>query len=143
MAVPVDKLAATVREGVAAISVGADSALAELVARASQAEADRVDVERRWLADVERLSADMARLREERDAQLKITQNVYELLVEAKRERNCAEARCARLQQALVAMVYVHPCNCGDGIPLGACARCRAVSVLGFDPAKWPNGAAS
>lgn len=39
------------------------------------------------------------------------------------------------LRQALTAMVYVHPCNCGQGIPDGACARCRAVVVLGFDPA--------
>jgi hypothetical protein len=39
--------------------------------------------------------------------------------------------------EALVAMVYVHPCNCGDGIPEGACARCRAVRVLGFDPSDY------
>jgi len=39
------------------------------------------------------------------------------------------------LREALVAMVYVHPCQCGDGIPKGQCARCRAVKVLGFDSA--------
>jgi len=38
------------------------------------------------------------------------------------------------LREALIAMVYVHPCNCGDGIPQGTCARCRAVRLLGFDP---------
>jgi hypothetical protein len=47
----------------------------------------------------------------------------------------CAYVREQRLKQALVAMVYVHPCQCGDGIPAGSCARCRAVRVLGFDPA--------
>ena len=39
-------------------------------------------------------------------------------------------------RDALIAMVYVHPCQCGDGIPAGQCARCRAVKLLGFDPAK-------
>jgi len=39
------------------------------------------------------------------------------------------------VKQALIAMVYVHPCQCGDGLPQGMCARCRAVKVLGFDPA--------
>ena len=40
------------------------------------------------------------------------------------------------VRQALIAMVYVHSCQCGDGIPQGHCARCRAVRVLGFDPAE-------
>jgi uncharacterized protein YfkK (UPF0435 family) len=34
----------------------------------------------------------------------------------------------------LIAMVYVHPCGCKDGIPAGQCARCRSVKLLGFDP---------
>ena len=45
------------------------------------------------------------------------------------------EAQLAERTEALIAMVYVHPCQCGDGIPQGACARCRAVSNLGFEPA--------
>jgi hypothetical protein len=49
-------------------------------------------------------------------------------------------AQAEKERQALVAMVYVHRCQCGDGIPNGACARCRAVQALGFDPAR-PDGA--
>jgi hypothetical protein len=43
-------------------------------------------------------------------------------------------------REALIAMVYVHPCQCGDGIPKGMCARCRAVKALGFDPAAISAG---
>ena len=45
------------------------------------------------------------------------------------------ERLATNMETALVAMVYVHPCNCGDGIPEEACARCRAVKLLSFDPA--------
>ena len=45
------------------------------------------------------------------------------------------------LRMALTAMVYVHPCNCGTEIPM-RCARCRAVEVLGFDPAIIGEGTA-
>ena len=44
--------------------------------------------------------------------------------------------RANRFYACLVAMTYVHPCNCGDEIPQGQCARCRAVKALGFDPAE-------
>lgn len=54
------------------------------------------------------------------------------LVLADKNERLLAEV--VRLRQALTAMVYVHPCNCGTEIPESWCARCRSVELLGFDP---------
>lgn len=51
------------------------------------------------------------------------------------RDYDALAARVQTLTEALVSMVYVHPCQCGDGVPEGQCARCRAVRKLGFDPA--------
>lgn len=52
-------------------------------------------------ARAEAAEAEVQRLREERDAQHRVTENVYGLLVDAKRQRNAAEASVQRLTEGL------------------------------------------
>jgi hypothetical protein len=58
---------------------------------------------------------------------------------QAREQLRALQERATADRQALVAMVYVHHCNCGEEIPKGRCARCRAVAVLGFDPTETPS----